>query len=83
MGNKVIDKEDDVSYEEEENSEILVAGGDDDPVPAINIYELFMNSEFIQIQTDRDYWIISLLSRDDIHVYVIYDYAKRWTILLT
>ena len=69
LGNKVIDEED-ISHEGEENSEILVADGDDDHAPLINIYELLMNSEFIKIQTDRDDWIIYLLSRYDIHVYV-------------
>ena len=54
LGNKVIDEEEDLSHEEEENSEILVADGDDNHAPTINIYELFMNSEFIEIQTDRD-----------------------------
>ena len=54
LGNKVIDEEEDISHEEEENSEILVADGDDDHAPIINIYELLMNSEFIEIQTDRD-----------------------------
>ena len=53
LGNKVIDEED-ISQEGEENSEILVADGDDDHAPLINIYELLMNSEFIKIQTDRD-----------------------------
>ena len=54
LGNKVIDEEEDLSHEEEENSEILVADGDDNHAPTINIYELFMSSEFIEIQTDRD-----------------------------
>ena len=54
LGNKVIDEEEDISHEEEENSEILVPDGDDDHTPVINIYELLMNSEFIEIQTDRD-----------------------------
>ena len=54
MGNKVIDEEVDISHEEEENSEILVTAGDDDHAPIINIYELLMNNEFIEIQTDRD-----------------------------
>ena len=53
LGNKVIAEEED-SLEEEENSEILVANGDDDHAPIINIYELIMNNEFIEIQTDRD-----------------------------
>ena len=44
LGNKVIDKEEDISHEEEENSENLVADGDDDNAPIINIYELLMNS---------------------------------------
>ena len=54
LGNKIIDEEEDISHEEEENSEILVVDGDDDHAPIINIYELLMNSEFIEIQTDRD-----------------------------
>ena len=53
LGNKVIAEEED-SLEEEENSEILVANSDDDHAPIINIYELLMNNEFIEIQTDRD-----------------------------
>ena len=48
------EEEEDISHEEEENSEILVADGDEDHAPIINIYELFMNSEFIEIQTDRN-----------------------------
>ena len=44
LGNKVIDKEEDISHEEEENSEILAADGDDDHAPIINICELLMNS---------------------------------------
>ena len=51
MGNKIIGEEED---EGDENSEILVADGDDDYAPIINNYELLMNSEFIEIQTDRD-----------------------------
>ena len=54
LGNKVIREEEDISHEEEENSEILVADGDDDHAPIINICELLMKSEFIDIQTDRD-----------------------------
>ena len=81
MVNKVINEEEDISHKE--NSEILVANGDEDHAPIINIYELLMNSEFIEIQTDRDGWIIYLLSRYDIHVYVFYAYAKRWPILFT
>ena len=54
LGNKLINKEEDVSHEEEENSEILVADRNDDHAPVINIYELLMNSEFIEIQTDKD-----------------------------
>ena len=54
LGNKVIDEEVDISHEEEENSEILVTAGDDNHAPIINIYELLMNNEFIEIQTDRD-----------------------------
>ena len=54
MGNKVIDENKDFSHEEENSSEILVADGDDDHGPVITIYELFMNSEFIEIQTVRD-----------------------------
>ena len=81
-GNKIIDEED-ISHEQEENSEILVADGDDDHAPIINIYELLMNSEFIEIETDRDDWIIYLLSRYDDHVSVIYAYAKKWPILFT
>ena len=80
MGNKIIGEEE---GEGDENSEILVADGDDDYAPIINNYELLMNSEFIEIQTDRDDWIIYLLSRYDIHVYVIYAYGKRWPILFT
>ena len=38
----------------EENSEILVADGDDNHVPVINIYELLINSEPIELETDRD-----------------------------
>ena len=34
--------------------QILVVDGDDDHAPTINIYELLINSEFIEIQTDRD-----------------------------
>ena len=62
MGNKVINEEKDIGHEGEENSEILVADGDDDHAAIINIYELLMNSEFIEIQTDREDWIIYLLS---------------------
>ena len=54
LRNKVIDEEEDISHEEEENFEILVEDGDDDHPPIINIYELLMNNEFIEIQTDRD-----------------------------
>ena len=54
LGNKLINKEEDISHEEEENSEILVADCNDDHAPVINIYELLMNSEFIEIQTDKD-----------------------------
>ena len=50
--------------------------GDDDHAPTINIYELLINSEFIEIQTDRDGWIIYLLSRYDIHVCVIFAYVS-------
>ena len=35
-----------------------------------------MNNEFIEIQTDRDDLIIYLLSRYDIHVYIIYVLLK-------
>ena len=83
LGNTVFDEEEDICLKGEENSEILVAVGDNDHVPIINIYELLMNSEFIEIQTDRDDWIIYLLSRYDIHVYVSYAYAKRWPVLFT
>ena len=62
MSNKVINEEKDIGHEGEENSEILVADGDDDHAAIINIYELLMNSEFIEIQTDREDWIIYLLS---------------------
>ena len=48
------DEEEDISHEEEETSEILIADGDEDHAPIINIYELLMNSEFIEIQTDRN-----------------------------
>ena len=51
---KVINEERDISHEEVENSEILVTDGDDNHAPVINIYELLMNSEFVEIQTDRD-----------------------------
>ena len=54
LGNKVIDEEEGISHEGEENSEILVAVGDADHAPIINIYELLMNSEFIETQSDRD-----------------------------
>ena len=54
LGNKGIDEEEDVSHKERENSEVLVADGDDDHAPIINIYKLLMNSEFIETQTDRD-----------------------------
>ena len=74
---KVINEERDISHEEVENSEILVTDGDDNHEPVINIYELLMNSEFVEIQTDRDDLIIYLLSQYDIHVSIIYDYAKR------
>ena len=40
LGNKDIDKKEDISHEEEENSEILVADSDD-------IYKLLTNCEFI------------------------------------
>ena len=53
LDNKVIDKEEDISHEE--NSQILVANGDNNHVPIINIYGLLMNCEFIQTQTDRDH----------------------------
>ena len=53
LGNKVIDEEEDISHEVEGNSEILVADGDDTHAPIININELRMNSEFMEIQTDR------------------------------
>ena len=46
---KVIDEEEDISDEEEKNSEILVADGDNDHPPIIDIYELLMNREFIDI----------------------------------
>ena len=36
-----------------------------------------MNSEFIDIQIDRDDRIIYLLSRYDIYVYIIYAYVKK------
>ena len=49
-----IDEEEDISYEEEENPEILVADGDDNHATIINIYELLTNSEFTEIQTDRE-----------------------------
>ena len=62
MSNKVSNEEKDIGLEGEENSEILVADGDDDHAAIINIYELLMNSEFIEIQTDREDWIIYLLS---------------------
>ena len=51
---KVINEERDISHEEVENSEILVTDGDDNHAPVINIHELLMNSEFVEIQTDRD-----------------------------
>ena len=51
---KVINEERDISHEEVENSEILVMNRDDNHAPVINIYELLMNSEFVEIQTDRD-----------------------------
>ena len=51
---KVINEERDISHEEVENSEILVTDGYDNHAPVINIYELLMNSEFVEIQTDRD-----------------------------
>ena len=81
-GNKIIDEED-ISHEQEGNPEILVADDDDDHAPIINIYELLMNSEFIEIETDWDDWIIYLPSRYDVHVSVIYAYAKKWPILFT
>ena len=54
LGDKVIDEEEDISHEGEGNSEILVADGDDDRAPISNIYELLMNSEFMEIQTNRE-----------------------------
>ena len=63
--------------------EILVADGDDDHAPIINISKLLMNSELMEIQTDRDDWILYLLLRYDVHAYFIYAYAKRWPILFT
>ena len=54
LGNKVIDENKGFSHEEESSSEILIADDDDDHAPVITIYELFMNSEFIEIQTVRD-----------------------------
>ena len=54
LGNKVIDEEEDITHEKEENFEILVADGDDYHALVINIYELLLNSEFIEVQTDRD-----------------------------
>ena len=68
-------------HEEEINSETLVVDGDDDHAPEVNIYELLMNREFVEMQTDRNGWIIYLLSRHNVHVYVIYPYVKRWPIL--
>ena len=53
LGNKVIDEEKDISHEEREISEIVVADGDYDHALIINIYELLMNSEFIKMQTDK------------------------------
>ena len=47
LGNKLIDEKEATSHEEEENLEILLAHGDDDHANIINIYELLMNSEFI------------------------------------
>ena len=79
--NDIIYKEEDISHEEGENSESLEADGDDHHAPVIDIYELHMNSEFIEIQIDRDGSIIYLLSRYDIHIYVSYAYAKRLPIL--
>ena len=54
MCNKVTDGEKNISHEGEKNCEILVADGDDDHPPIINIYELLMDSEFIEIQTEKD-----------------------------
>ena len=39
---------------DEENSEILVADGDEGHAPIIYIYGLLMNNEFIEIQTDKN-----------------------------
>ena len=47
LGNKLIDEKEATSHEEEEDLEILLAHGDDDHANIINIYELLMNSEFI------------------------------------
>ena len=52
-GNKFIDEEENISHEEEEHFEILVADGDDNHAPVSNIQKLLMNSEFIEMQTDR------------------------------
>ena len=49
LGNKVINEEEEISHEEGENSEILVADSDDDHAPIINMYELLMNSELIEV----------------------------------
>ena len=38
LSNKVIDEEKDISHEEEEKSDILVAHGDEDHATIINIY---------------------------------------------
>ena len=38
LGNKVINVEEDISHEEEENSEILVADSNDDHSPGTNTY---------------------------------------------
>ena len=52
LGNKVTNEEEDMTHEE--NSEILAADGDDNHVPVINIYELLINSELKELETDRD-----------------------------
>ena len=48
MSKKVI-YEEEISHEEE-NSEILETYGDDNYAPVITIYELLMNSKFIEIE---------------------------------
>ena len=53
LGNKVIDEQEDIKHDEE-NSEILVADGDEGHAPIIYIYGLLMNNEFIEIQTDKN-----------------------------